>query len=132
MTGTPEATHAVIKHNLSSLLPVRVVIRHTVAGTIEGLIENSFSMGWSTDRVNIFWSGRAYSILGEHNIDGIENASHNADSTTDLVIDPLAEDSPIEIDWAAWRASTTKFDKRNAPFTMKAPVSETMDPQRAI
>lgn len=118
MTGTPDATHAVITHNLSHLLPIRVVIRRTEDGKIEGLIENSFSMDWSSFRVNIFWSGKAYSILGEHNLDATKDAEHNAKSG-DLVIDPLAEDSPIEVDWAIWRKATLKFDKRNAPFTMR-------------
>lgn len=122
MTHIPDAgvdaTHAVIKHNLSHLLPIRVVVRITEDGKIEGLTENSFSMDWSPNRVNIFWSGKAYSILGEHNLDANRDAEHNA-KEGDLVIDPLAEDSPIEVDWAAWRAATSKYDKRNAPFTMR-------------
>jgi hypothetical protein len=111
-------TFEVLKHNLSRYLPIRVVIRHN-EGVIQGLVENSFSLDWSATRVNIFWSGKAYSMLGEHDLNGIENAKHNAKAAGDLVIDPLAEDSPIEIDWEKWLASTTKFDKRNAPFKVK-------------
>jgi len=118
MINTQEdKTFAVLKHNLSRYLPIRVVIRNT-DGLIEGLTENSFSMDWSSNRVNIFWSGKAYSILGEHILDGVANAKHNA-RNGDLVIDPLSDESPIEVDWEKWLSSTTKYDKINAPFKVK-------------
>lgn len=112
-----DKTFSVLKHGLSRYLPIRVVIRN-VDGKLEGLTENSFSMDWSENRVNIFWSGKAYSLLGEHILDGVENAKHNA-RNGDLVIDPLSDDSPIEVDWEKWLSSTTKYDKRNAPFKVK-------------
>jgi hypothetical protein len=115
--STTDATFDVLKHNLSRFLPIRVVLRKE-DDTYKGLIENSFSMDFSETRVRVWWSGKAYSILGEHNLSGIEDAEHNA-KPGDLVIDPLAEDSPIEVDWEAWEKSTSKFDKRNAPFKLK-------------
>lgn len=118
MINTQEdKTFAVLKHNLSRYLPIRVVVRNT-DGLIEGLTENSFSMDWSKNRVNIFWSGKAYSILGEHILDGVANAKDNA-RNGDLVIDPLSNESPIEVDWEKWLSSATKYDKRNAPFKVK-------------
>lgn len=115
--NTTDATYEVLKHNLSRYLPIRVVIRKE-DDKIKGLIENSFSMDFSETRVRVWWSGKAYSFLGEHNLNGIEDAEHNA-KPGDLVIDPFAEDSPIEVDWAAWEKSTDKFGKRNAPFRIR-------------
>lgn len=112
-----DATFNVLKHDLSRYLPIRVVLRNE-DGKLRGLIENSFSMDFSDTRVRIWWSGKAYSILGEHNLSGPEDAAHNA-KPGDLVLDPLAEDSPIEVDWEAWIKATGKFDKRNAPFKLK-------------
>jgi hypothetical protein len=112
-----EKTFNVLKYGLHRYLPIRIVIRNN-NGIIEGLVEESISMVWSTTNVNIFWSGKAYSILGEHQLDGIADAMHNA-GAGDLVIDPLEEDSPIEIDWERWLKATTKYSKRNAPFKVK-------------
>lgn len=112
-----DKTHAILKYNLSRLLPIRVVLREN-EGKIEGLVENSFSMSWSDKVVNIFWSGKAYSMLGEHSLDAVADAQHNAKSDG-KVIDPLADDSPIEVDWEAWTKATTKFNQRNAPFKLK-------------
>lgn len=107
-----------IDDRLRKLTPIRVVIRKNSAGKIEGQVEHSFSMGWSENFVNIYWSGKAYSILGEHELNGIEWANGNAVNPGEMVIDPLAPDSPIQIDWTAWHTATSKFDKRNAPFTV--------------
>lgn len=112
-----------IDPRLERFLPIRVVIRRYMDGQIEGLTEESFSMNWSKNRVNIFWSGKAYSILGEHVLDGVADANYNCKPTegdlitpSEMVIDPLAPDSPIKIDWEKWLSATSKYDKRNAPF----------------
>lgn len=99
-------------------LPIRVVLRKKDDGKLQGLVENSFSMDMSDTHVSIFWSGKAYSMLGEHNLNGITNAEHNAKSG-DLILDPLAEDCPITIDWDKWLNATTKYYQRNAPFKIK-------------
>jgi len=116
-----------IDPRLERFLPIRVVIRRHADSKIEGLVEHSFSMAWAEDRVNIFWSGKAYSILGEHELDGVKNANGNCTPTEgdlftpeELVIDPLAPDSPIEIDWNKWLSATSKFNKRNAPFVVRS------------
>ena len=114
-----DLTHDVLKYDLGRLMPLRCVIKRDEDGKIHGLTEESFSMGWETDRVNIFWSGKAYSILGEHVIDGVSTAQDNAERLGGIIIDPLSPDSPIVIDWQKWRAATNKYDKRNAPFTTK-------------
>ena len=115
-----------VYEKLIRFMPIRVVLRRHADGEIEGLVENSFSMDWSKQRVNIFWSGKAYSMLGEHMLDGVESAEYNCKKTEpdlftpeEFVVDPLAEDSPIEIDWEAWLNATDKFTKRNAPFKVK-------------
>ena len=108
---TPEA--------LIRFLPIRVVLRKGEDGTLQGLTEESFSMGWESKYIRIWWSGKAYSNFGTtHEINGIEDAKYNA-KEGDLVIDPLAEDSPIQIDWNSWLSATTKYYKRNAPFKIK-------------
>jgi len=122
-------TEAAHDERLTRFLPVRVLI-----GTPPGanhpqcLIEHSFSMDWSTDRVLIFWSGKAYSILGELKLDAakeiISQQQHYAAKHPDWKIeacDPLAEDSPVEIDWDRWLKALetgSKFDKRNAHFVL--------------
>lgn len=80
-------------------------------------------MAESRERVKMFWSGKAYSILGEHQIDGVASAEKYT-HLGDMVIDPLAEDSPIEINWHYWldamkAGEKRKYDARNAPFFTK-------------
>jgi hypothetical protein len=55
-------------------------------------------MGWSENLVNIYWSGTAYSMLGEHEMNAIEWANGNAINPGEMVIDPLTPDSPIKVD----------------------------------
>lgn len=113
-----EATFEVLKHDLSRFLPIRIVLRKGDTGELEGLCEESFSMNLSNTHVRIWWSGKAYSLLGEHIINGEEDAQHNA-SPGDLIINPLSADCPIDINWDIWKKATNKYGKRNAPFTLK-------------
>lgn len=87
-----------INERLRKLSPIRVIIRKNSAGKIEGQVEHSFSMGWSENLVNIYWSGTAYSMLGEHEMNAIEWANGNAINPGEMVIDPLTPDSPIKVD----------------------------------
>ena len=103
---------------LVRFLPIRIVLRKKEDGKLQGLVENSFSMDMSDTHVSIFWSGKAYSMLGEHNLNGIKNAEHNA-KEGDLILDPLTEDCPVTVDWDKWLNATTKYYQRNAPFKMK-------------
>jgi hypothetical protein len=109
-----------LKSKLEKYQPIRVVLRIN-EGTVEGRVEHSFSMDWDATRANIFWSGKAYSILGEHQMDGVKWAKGNMNELDEsqFLIDPLAEDSPIDVDWERWLAATDKFEKRNAKFTVK-------------
>ena len=102
---------------LQRFLPIRVVLR-LKENKVHGLVEHSFAMDIDPGRVNIFWSGKAYSMLGEHTLNGEKSANSNR-GAGGFVIDPLADTSPIEIDWETWLAATDKFGKRNAPFTVK-------------
>lgn len=111
----------ILKHDLSRFLPIRVVFRKD-GDKLKGLIENSFSMDLSDTRVRIWWSGKAYSFLGEHDINGIEDAEQNSKSSDDLIIDPFADDSPIDINWEEWFNADSKFRKRNAPFRLRESV----------
>ena len=108
---------------LEKYLPLRVVVRQHINGTIEGLTEESFNMNWSNRYVRVFWSGTAYSMLGEHTINGIDDAVHNCKKTStedcltiENVYDPLDPHCPIQVDWRAWLNAKDKYSKRNAPF----------------
>lgn len=108
---------------LARFLPIRVVMRKDAEGRWLGITEETWCMSTSRERVNMFWSGKAYSILGEHQINGIEAAQGNA-GPGDTVIDPLDADSPIEINWRYWLdamkvGAKRKYDSRNAPFFLK-------------
>lgn len=118
MINTQEdTTFLVIKHGLSKFMPLRIILRPT-GPELAGICESSFSMESSTTNVRIWWSGTAYSILGEHILDGIECAEYNA-KDGDLIYDPLSSECPVNIDWEQWRNATTKYAKRNAPFKLR-------------
>ncbi len=108
-----DKTYAILKYDLAKNLPIRVVIKYD-NGKLLGLTEESFSMSWSDRVINIFWSNQD----DTYPINGIRWAEANTTSDS-LVIDPLAADSPVEINWEAWNNATTKYSKRNAPFTLK-------------
>lgn len=131
---TPHLGHAAFstlceedQARLARFLPLRVVIRRHADGSIEGLTEESWNMNWSDKRVNIFWSGKCYSMLGEGTLDAVADAQHNCKEVAvpdlftaqEMVIDPLAQDSPIVIDWKRWLNASHKYDKRNAYFVLK-------------
>jgi len=119
--ATEDQTFNALKYGLSGYLPIRIVLRKDENGKLTGLCEDSFSMSHSEFNVRIWWSGKAYSFLGEHNLNGIKDASHNA-KEGDLVLDPLSEDCPVEINWEKWKTATTKYSQRNAQFTLKGTI----------
>ena len=106
-----------LRARVERLMPMRVVIRHYPDGTMKALTEESWNMNWSNERALIFWSGKGYSIFGEHLLDGIAAAQEHC-SPKDIMVDPCAEDSPIRMDWMRWLNAKTKYDKRNAPFRL--------------
>lgn len=119
MIATHEhGTFDVLKHDLSRFLPIRIVLRKAPDGTLRGLCEESFSMSVNDNRVRIWWSGKAYSMLGEHDINGVEDAAHNA-AAGDIILDPLEGDCPVEVDWGRWRIDTSKYGQRNAQFKVR-------------
>ncbi len=108
---------------LARFLPIRCVFKRASDGALVGVTEENWNMAESRERVNIFWSGKAYSILGEHQINGAADAERNAGADC-IVVDPLADDSPVEINWRYWldamkAGERRKYDARNAPFFMK-------------
>lgn len=121
-----------INNRLQRFLPIRCLLgRAPLDNHPKGLVENSFSMDWRDDRILLFWSGKAYSILGEHKLDAtkeieaqLEHYRRQHPDWEFLALDPLAEDSPIEIDWQFWldareAGARRKYDSRNAPFKMR-------------
>lgn len=116
-----EGTFTVLKYNLSKYFPIRIVLSEDEARQIKGLCEDSFSMSYSDYNVRIWWSGKAYSLLGEHTVNGIADAEHNA-GQGDKILDPFSVDCPVEIDWDYWIKSTDKYSQRNAKFKMRKGV----------
>lgn len=102
---------------LERFKPIRIVMREE-GNKLKGLTELSFAMDLDEKRVSIFWSGKAYSLLGEHLLDAKETAKHNA-RPGDFIFDPLDPMCPAQIDWVTWLSATDKFGKRNAPFSLK-------------
>ena len=49
---------------LEKFRPIRIILKDGPDGKLLGITEESFSMGTSRERVCIFWSGKAYSMLG--------------------------------------------------------------------
>lgn len=123
-----DAINKDVIHKYLKNAPYRVVfIRDLNTGALEGVTEESFSMGKSDTHVNVFWSGVSYSILGEHTLDGVLDARLNVeklkilanDQKDFLIIDPLDPSIPIEFDWCSWLASTQKYTSRNIRWRIK-------------
>lgn len=108
-----------LEEKLKSLSPMYAVLYVNKDGTLSGLIENSFSMDLSRERVNIFWSGKGYSMLGEHSVDGKSWAKQNCRTRGYFMVDLTSADCPIEVDFEGWISATSKFYKRNAKFKVK-------------
>jgi hypothetical protein len=105
-----------LPEGLVRFLPVRVLLRKGEDGTLEGYCEDSFSMSWVKNRARIYWSGTAYSNFGStHQLDAVKDIQQDVKEGY-LVVDPIAEDSPIKVDWERWLKATGKYDKRNAHF----------------
>lgn len=115
-----------LEERLARMSPLRVILRKKETGEHEGLIEHSFAMGWHAHRALIYWSGKAYSFLGEHILNADEDARANLPyykSEGAQVFDPLAEDCPVVFDIESWleewekdASSKNKFNTRNALF----------------
>jgi hypothetical protein len=103
--------------------PIRVVLRFNDDGSIEGLCEDSFSMSWSTERVQVYWSGKAYSILGEHILDAQRDSEYNAKKYKNtFVFNPFDKLCPVKIDVVRWlndMCIRNKYGARNAIFVKK-------------
>ncbi len=108
-------------------VPFRALFRKDPEQGWVGLVEHSFSMGWSKERTLILWSGKYYSNLGTTGeIDAVADGKHHYDhykaaypNDMVLLVDPTVAGSPFEIDWEAWLNATNKFNKRNAPFKLR-------------
>lgn len=104
----------------------------------QGFVENSFSMGWSPNYVNFWWSGEATSNFGtKHKIDGRADAEHYLAEERRLrpdwdieIFDAKDENLPVVLDWDGWvdahaynpntlSGVSDKFRARNFRFEMK-------------
>lgn len=98
----------------------------------QGRVEGSFSMGWSQDRVRLWWSGTARSILGTLEINGREDAEGNCPPRGGTkqhgweyaVFDLEDPSCPIVVAWEEWLADMAqgvrrKYENRNPRFRMR-------------
>lgn len=114
----------VLDERLRRFLPLRIILRKELDGRYSGMVENSFSLSYDTHRVNIFWSGEAYSFLGKHKLDAVRDAEYNAPPMGGEIFDPLSPGCPIAVDLASWLdtladKTSHKFDRRNAFFEQR-------------
>ena len=124
-----------IDQRLSRLLPIRCLIARTHgANRPKALVELSFNMDWSDRWALVFWSGTAYSILGEMKLNAETEVASQLNYYMNkhpdwefTVVDPLAEDSPIKIEVDTWlkaQSSGNKFRARNAPYELRELTNE--------
>jgi hypothetical protein len=120
-------------NKIDRFLPVYVVLGLPPGQNAwQGYIENSWSMGWSEDRVRAWWSGTAYSNLGTtHQIDGKEDAEEQVRELTSRhrdwtirAFDITAEDCPVQLDLNQWlldmeQGHRRKYQNRNPKFTIR-------------
>ncbi len=122
-----------------NIRPSYVVLGRQSNGTCVGIIENSFSMDLSEERINIFWSSEAArdNIVGAlHVINGAEDAERyrkefqgNHKDISFSVFDLHDPECPIDIEWEGYLDSHTpaetlsgvknKFGARNPKFYVK-------------
>jgi hypothetical protein len=120
---------------LARISPLRIVMGKVKDGNALscGVVERSFSMDLDFDRVGVWWSGTASTIIGNVTIDAVEDADHHHAYFTRhhpdfefVILDPLAEDCPIEVDITQWLADLRigqrkKYEARNATWKIKDP-----------
>ncbi|HET8688788.1 MAG TPA: hypothetical protein VFM18_19395 [Methanosarcina sp.] len=118
MIAINEKLFDILKYpDLAKYTPMRIILKKDDEGNYQGYCEESFSMGWYKDRVQIHWSGKAYSNFGTtHDLDATKVTTPSEGCE---ILDPLADDCPIEIDWGRWLTATSKFERRNAKFKLK-------------
>ena len=108
-----------IKAYIQKYTPIRIILNRECT---MGYCEESFCMSESNNRVRIWWSGKAYSILGEHTINGIDDSAYNIKDSNRLIFDPTDPMCPVNIDWELWlndMYNNNKYGSRNANFTIK-------------
>lgn len=112
----------IVQVYINKFLPIRIILRFDENGNIEGLCEDSFSMSWMKDRVQVYWSGKAYSILGEHQLDAVRDSAVNAKKFKAYAFDPMDSMCPVKLDLARWLNgvySNNKYEARNSIFEKK-------------
>jgi hypothetical protein len=119
---------------LERMSPLRIVMgrnKDRSNNYSHGVIENSWTMDLSTERVSVWWTGTANTIIGKITIDAQEDAedqlAYFRRKHPDMefeILDPRAEDCPICIDIPTWLADnrigqSRKFQARNAAWTIR-------------
>lgn len=90
------------------------------------VVEHSFAMDASKTHAQLYWSGTAYTIIGEIEIDGKVHAEEQVKAFNRSrpgwnfrAYHIEDEDCPIVLDLETHRVATSKFGRRNPSFTMK-------------
>lgn len=104
-----------------------VLRRMKGSNSFEGLIENSWNLDWSKDRVRFWWSGTGTdNIFGlKHTVDGKKDAEHYVNQYKQKYDEVVSfnvrdPDLPVILDWDYWLANREgKFEDRNPKMRMK-------------
>lgn len=126
-------------HNVPNEVPQGAILLRLSKGdnAYSALVENSFSVDWRTDSVRFFWSGKAYSILGTHELDGFQDAEDQREhyqlkypDDVLTVFDVRDPNLPIIIDWSEWQKNREygrQDDKRWRKFLARNPSFKMTD-----
>lgn len=104
-----------------------VLARVPGENSLQGYIENSWSMGWHKDRVRFWWTGEGTdNVIGmKWQVDGKADAERHAETCRQNhpdwevfaydIADPAC---PVELEFAG-RAKADKYESRNPRFRYK-------------
>lgn len=104
-----------LEERLKSLSPMYVILYVDADKTLKALTENSMSLDWSQSRANIFWTG----MSGNTKIDGLSWAKQNCGNQGAFIVELMADDCPITVNFDRWLNGDSKYTRRNALFIVK-------------
>lgn len=117
-----------LEKRLKENTPLRIMIKKT-DGAYKGYIENSFNMDWSQTHVLVYWSGKAYSMLGEHELCALKDVEYHMrnDNTAakqyyDFIVNEMSD--IIEIQTKAKRIFDTGYVRTEKIAKLKTLIDE--------
>lgn len=114
-----------------------LLVKKPSENSYSGIVEGSFALDSNKDRTRFFWTGVAYFLGNQYDIDGKKDAQEMMDYYLKKypdweieMFDVENEDLPVTIDWEQWFKDNepnpntlsgvkNKFGARNVKFEMK-------------